>query len=271
MLVVGMAWSLGFATLAIGHLNILSVSFAAILVGLGVDFAIHYLARYLELRHRNLALGPALRETASSVGTGIVTAAVTTALAFFCATLTRFLGVAELGVIAGGGILLCCVSTIVVLPALVALADRGVEPARLPTQLQGLYLKRLIAQRPALVSGLSLAGIVLLGTAAVSFVDGRIASRVKYDSNLLNLQAPDVESVEVQKRVFDRSQGSLLYAVSIADSIEEARRRRSEFEELASVSRVEELATHMPQHSAAEVVPLVQSIHSRLRHISDFP
>ncbi|MEZ6145960.1 MAG: MMPL family transporter [Planctomycetaceae bacterium] len=109
MLLVGIAWSLGYATLFVGHLNILSVSFSAILVGLGIDFAIHYLAKYLELRHKGIELRPALLRTSWGVGTGIVTAAVTTALAFFCATFTSFLGVAELGIIAGGAF--CCVAS----------------------------------------------------------------------------------------------------------------------------------------------------------------
>ena len=94
MLAVGMSWTFGFTTLSIGHLNILSVSFAAILIGLGIDFAIHYLARYLELRHHGEDLGPALSDSSAGVGVGIVTAAVTTSLAFYCASFTEFLGVA---------------------------------------------------------------------------------------------------------------------------------------------------------------------------------
>ncbi|MCA9070716.1 MAG: MMPL family transporter, partial [Planctomycetaceae bacterium] len=77
MLLIGMAWTFGYTTLVVGHLNILSVSFAVILIGLGIDFAIHYLARYLEQRHHGQPLRPALRETSLSVGTGIVTAAIT--------------------------------------------------------------------------------------------------------------------------------------------------------------------------------------------------
>ena len=133
MLAIGMAWAFGFTTLAVGHLNILSISFAVILIGLGIDFAIHYLARYLEYRHDGEELMPALSKTSASVGAGIVTAAVTTAFAFFSATFTHFLGVAELGIIAGGGILLCAAATFLVLPALITLSDRGVEPKKLPT------------------------------------------------------------------------------------------------------------------------------------------
>ena len=271
MLLVGLAWSLGYATLFVGHLNILSVSFTAILVGLGIDFAIHYLARYIEVRHEGVALRPALRRTSSDVGTGIVTAAVTTALAFFCATLTSFLGVAELGVIAGGGILLCCAATFLVLPALVAIADRNVEPRRLPTPFQGALLKRLTTNHPWLVSTATLMAILIVGVGAVRLTGGKLTSRVKYDANLLNLQADEVDSVEVLNRVFRESNGSLLYAVSIRNDPHEVRRLKREFERLPTVARVEELASHLPQYSVRETGLLVQAIHAQLSHVSEFP
>ncbi len=271
MLAVGLSWSLAYTTLAVGHLNILSVSFAVILIGLGIDFAIHYLARYLELRHEGLALRPALMRTSSSVGTGIVTAAVTTALAFFCATFTSFLGVAELGIIAGGGILICCMTAFVVLPALVAVADRQVEPRKLPTPFQGNLLRRMTSRWPGTVTLVTLGIIVTACMYAFDIRDGQLVSRVEYDSNLLHLQAQGVDSVEVQKHVFREAGGSLLYAVSLADSPDEVLRRRKEFEQLESVGRVEELASHFPPFPADETLPKVEEIHQRLLHVSDLP
>ncbi len=271
MLLVGLAWSLGYATLVVGHLNILSVSFTAILVGLGIDFAIHYLARYLELRHAGIELRPALLRTSRSVGTGIVTAAVTTALAFFCATFTSFLGVAELGIIAGGGILLCCVTTFVVLPALIAIADRRVEPRRLPSQFQGTLLRRVTSERPWTVTLASLAAIVVIGACSLSFDHEQVAMRVKYDANLLNLQARGVDSVALQNRVFREAQGSLLYAVSQTRNADEVMDRKAAFEGLPSVSHVEELASHFPSQNVVETRLMVQAIDSHLSHLSDFP
>ncbi|MCA9074782.1 MAG: MMPL family transporter [Planctomycetaceae bacterium] len=271
MLLVGLSWSVGYATLVVGHLNILSVSFTAILVGLGIDFAIHYLARYLELRHAGVELRPALLRTSWGVGTGIVTAAVTTALAFFCATFTTFLGVAELGIIAGGGILLCCVTTFVVLPALIAIADRRVEPRRLPSQFQGVLLRRLTARRPMIVTIATIAAIIVISTGSLTLVDGHVVPKVKYDSNLLNLQARGVDSVNLQNRVFRESQGSLLYAVSLAKSPQELLQRKAAFEQLSSVGRVEELASQFPRDQSGVTVQLVSDINKKLSHLSEFP
>ncbi len=255
MLAVAMAWSLGIATSLIGHLNILSVSFFAILIGLGIDFAIHYLARYLELRHEGEELEPALLNTSTSVGPGIITAGITTALAFFCAAFTDFLGVAELGIIAGSGILLCVAAAFIVLPALVALCDHHTQPQELPIPFQGKALKRLTSRHPVLV--------VMLSLAVTGYV-GVYGFNVKYDYNLLNLQAENLESVNVQKRVFDQSDGSLLFAVSLADSPEEARELKTQFEQLPSVKRVVELASQLPEYPPEETILQVQAIDARL-------
>lgn len=271
MLAVGMCWTFGFTTLSIGHLNILSVSFAAILIGLGIDFAIHYLARYLELRHHGSNLDGALSASSAGVGVGIVTAAVTTSLAFFCASFTEFLGVAELGLIAGSGVLICTAATFLVLPALVTVADRGLEHQALPTPFQGDAFRKLIHRFPGLVAVTSLAVVVLAGSQGIRVHDGNLQFRVGYDYNLLNLQADGLESVDIQRRIFsagddgDRSgKGSLLYAVSVAGSASEARRLRKEFLKLDSVDHVEELATRLPEYPPDQTQLLVQGFHAQL-------
>lgn len=267
MLAVGMAWTFGYTTGVVGHLNILSVSFAAILIGLGIDFAIHFLSRYLELRHNGEELIPALLNTSSSVGIGIVTAGITTALAFFCATMTQFLGIAELGIIAGGGIILCVLATFVILPALIAWADRGKPHDELPTPFQERELRDITSHYPTIILALSLGLILWIGSHAIEFRDGQSNWLITYDSNLINLQADDIESVAVQKRVFNQAQGSLLFAVSIADTPAEARELRRKFEALPTVHHVEELASRLPAYPPHETKLLVQAFDAQLARL----
>lgn len=266
-LAIAVVWSLGWTTLAIGHLNILSISFAAILIGLGIDYAIHYLARYLEYRHLNEGLRPALKLTSVEVGTAIATSAVTTAAAFLSAKLTNFLGVAELGVIAAGGILLCAIATFVLLPALVAIADRRVEPRRLPTPFEGNGLRRLIRRRPWITGLSSLAVVVAVGVCSLRLDDGGVTSRVRYDANLLKLQAQGIESVETLNRVFRDSDESMLFAVSTAKGPAEVRQLRQQYEALPAVGRVEEAASLLPAFPSEETRLLVQAINARLDSI----
>ena len=271
MLIVGMAWSFGYTTAVVGHLNILSVSFVAILIGLGIDFSIHILARYLELRHQGLGLQAALVETSGSVGGGIVTGAVTTSLAFFCATFTEFLGVAELGIIAGGGIMLCALAAFTFLPAIVTLADRNKEPHKLPTPFQARGLRYATLNHPGLVLILSLGLIGYIGYRSFDWSGPVPKPLVIYDHNLLHLQAEGLESVEAQKHIFESSDHSLLYAISVADTAEQAREMKRRLEALPTVHHVQELASRLPEHPATKTKLLVQGFNAQLSRVPAEP
>jgi hopanoid biosynthesis associated RND transporter like protein HpnN len=271
VLAVGTAWSFGFAALVVGHLNILSVAFASIVIGLGNDFAIHLLSRYLTVRHHGRDVRHALVDAAGSIGPGIVTGAVTTALAFFCASFTSFLGVAELGMIAGGGLLLCTVATFTVLPALVALADRRSDEHTLPVPFQGRWLRFATSNYPGTVLTVSCVLLLLVGWGSFDWSRGWPRPKLIYDHNLLNLQAEGLESVEAQKQIFEASNNSLLYAVSLADSAEDARKRKEQFLALPTVRHVEELATRLPPYSPAETKLLVQAFHAQLARLPKEP
>lgn len=276
VLSVGMAWSFGLTTWMVGHLNILSVSFASIVIGLGNDFAIHILSRYLDLRHHGRELRPALVETAQTLGPGIVTGAVTTALAFFCASLTSFLGVAELGLIAGGGILLCTVATFTCLPAMVAVADRNRREQALPVPFQGKWLRKATSCYPGTVLMFSVAILSLVCWKSFDW-SGPIRwgnwpkPLQQYDHNLLHLQAEGLESVDAQKRIFESSGNSLLYAISLANSPEEARERKAQLEALPTVHHVEELASRLPATPAAETLPIIQRFQTLLAQLPQQP
>src|SRR5262245_32249536 len=164
VLLVGMAWSFGFTTWAVGHLNILSVSFAAMLIGIGIDYSTVYLLHYRECRHKGLDARSAVIETGASVGPGILTAAISSSVAFYCAVLTDFAGVAELGIIAGGGIMICTVAAFVVLPAVLVVADRRRARHTIPQPLQSRWLRALTSRYPAWVTGLS--SLAIAGIAA---------------------------------------------------------------------------------------------------------
>lgn len=258
MLAVATTWSFGFTTATVGHLNILSVSFVAIVVGLGIDYAILFLSKYMELRQAGHDLPTALQETSGTVGPGILTAAATTSLAFFCAVFTDFLGVAELGLIAGGGILLCAVASFTFLPALIAFVDQFFKPSPIPSPFNGKTLRDMTSQHPAVVS--------IVALAMVGLVAG-YGLRVKYDYNLMNMQAEGLESVKIQKRIVQESDNCLLFAVSVADSPQAALELKRKFEALPLVQRVEEVASVMPKHPATETELLVQGIEVLLANL----
>src|SRR5215831_989620 len=121
---LAIAWALGFATLTVGHLNILSVTFAPILIGLADNLGIHMAARYSEERTAGYDFYPAMEIAARQMGPGIATAGLSVILAFYAVMLADFPGLAELVFIAGSGELLCLLATFTVLPALTAVSQR---------------------------------------------------------------------------------------------------------------------------------------------------
>ena len=239
-LLLALGWSLGYITLAVGHLNILSVSFGVILIGLGIDFGVHYAARYLQLRTANQPCDESLLATATSVGPGIVTGAVTTSIAFFMAGLTEFTGIAELGLISGGGILLCAMAAVFVLPAMIHLVDRkrsgpvSGEPLAINRWLSPLF------HYPRATLAVTLAGTLFVAAGM---------SRLYYDHNLLNLQPEGLESVELEQKLLNESDQSVWFALSLAETPEDLLARKARFEALPSVERVDEIASLIPTDS----------------------
>ncbi|MCA9036919.1 MAG: MMPL family transporter [Planctomycetaceae bacterium] len=263
-LIVSICWTFGAAALTIGHLNILSVSFAVILIGLGIDFSIHFLSRYVALRLELYETPDALRLTAQTVGTGILMSALTTALAFGSAMLTGVPGLAELGLISAMGILLCAAATFLFLPALVALSDQATEIEQLPAPWSTEFYRRKIVAWPVVIIATSVVCIAAFATRAFKYNDGTLKCLVEYDSNLMNLQDNTLESVQAQAALNASTNESLLYAVAVAPSYEEALRLRNEFRKLPSVGRVSEMASLLPPDPSAAQVQLIRQLRDRI-------
>ncbi|HVL11951.1 MAG TPA: MMPL family transporter, partial [Gemmata sp.] len=269
-LVVGTLWALGWATLTVGHLNILSATFAVMLIGLG-DYGVLWVARFDEARRRGESVEGALRDTALHAGPSILTAAATTGLAFFAVMLADFKAVAELGWIAGCGVLLCAASCILVMPALLVLAnpDRKVGgvaaggfgsvhpgtgvPGSPTIPFPAAFLPG-VARRPRLALG---AGTVLVAVCAV------FAFRLTYDHNLLNLQPRGLDSVAWEHKLIDRAAGATWDSLSVAHSREEALAIKARYETLPEVGKVVEVASLVPADQDAKM-PAVRAIHDRL-------
>ena len=122
-LMAGTFWSMGWLVLTVGHLNILSSTFAVMLIGIG-DYGVLWVTHYDDQRRTGLGVLPAILHTAGEIGPAVLTAGTSTALAFFAAMLADFQAVAELGWIAGCGVFFCAFACFTVLPALMYLTDR---------------------------------------------------------------------------------------------------------------------------------------------------
>lgn len=123
-LAMGLIWAFAITYWVIGNLNTMTAFLFVILFGLGIDFGIHMFARYLEVRMDKTDVRMSIETMLSQTGQAILTAAITTSIAFFSLTLTDFRGFSEFGFIVGTGILMSLVSMTTVLPAVLVLADQ---------------------------------------------------------------------------------------------------------------------------------------------------
>ena len=228
-LVIGLGYTMGFTTLAIGHLNILTITFAPILIGLAIDFGIHFITRYEEEMRHGRTESEAMEKAMVYTGQGIITGALTTAGAFLAMGLTDFKGIQEMGIISGGGLMLCLIPMMTMLPVLLMRGRQNVIDREMGAAVQKrVQIENLWLQRPVLVL---LITVVLVCFSALQF------SKVFFDYNLLNMQSKGLPAVIYEKKLINADQ-SVLFAAVIADSSQEAQTLEEKIKKLPSVASV---------------------------------
>jgi predicted RND superfamily exporter protein len=144
-LVVGLAYTLAFTTLTVGHLNILTITFVPMLIGLAIDYGVHLITRYEEELRHGKTEEAALTKAMVFTGQGIFTGALTTAGAFLAMAFTNFKGIQEMGIICGGGLLVCFIPMMTLLPVLLLRGRQNVIDHRPPRTTPRAHRKHLAA------------------------------------------------------------------------------------------------------------------------------
>lgn len=247
-LVVGLVYTLGFATVAIGHLNLLTVTFLPILVGLAIDFGIHLVTRYEEeLRHGH-SREEAIRKAIVFTGQGIFTGCLTTAGAFLAMGLTDFAGIREMGVISGAGLVICLVPMMTMLPALLLRGRQNRLDRVVPVQTDArAQLERLWLNRPGLVVGATL----VITALAVWYIP-----RIYFDYNLLNLQSKGLPAVEYERTLINAANRSVIFGAVIADSPQKATELARRLEALPSVASVDQISHYLAEDQAEKLAQI---------------
>lgn len=250
-LVGGFSLTIGFAALAIGTLNLISIAFAVLYVGLAVDFAIQFTVRLRDERQRHKKLADALHHTAREAGPQVAVAAIAIACGFLAFAPTAFVGVAELGTIAGVGMGFALLSTLTLLPALLQLFrpnDLGGELA-LPfgARWDGLMRRR---RKPVLLA------FTVLGIAGLA-----AAVQLPFDANPLHTQAPDSEPMRTLLGMVDNPVTNPFNINILANNLAQARYVTNQLEKRSEVSSVISAATFVP------LIRMRNSISSNRRRI----
>lgn len=190
-LLVGLIWTLGFAVFFIGSLNMISMTFAVLFIGLGIDYSIQFCLRFRELLVSGAGFQESDLTTAKGVGRGLLFSCITTAIGFYSFSPTAYAGVTDLGLIAGTGMFISFFANMTLLPALLT-----IFPVR-ENKKQFVFPVQRVATIPYTYPKTIIVVSLVVGMGALAFLP-----KVYFDYNPLNLYNPKSEALQTVQDLF---------------------------------------------------------------------
>lgn len=243
-LIMAIIWTAGAAYLVVGTLNLMTSMFAVILIGLGIDFSIHIISVYHELRKEGEDIPDAVKYTLLKSGAGIITGGLTTACAFLTLMISDTKGFREMGLVLGMGIIICMIGTIFVFPSVLVMRERVMMKIKgrryEPKSVDFKFLRiagEKINRRPVLflIIGIALTGFFLYQSL-----------KLKFDYNYYNMEPKGIESVALQDsmiKAFDMTSDFLMVTTT---NLKDARKIVEDSRELSTVGMVSSLTDYVP-------------------------
>ncbi|HEX4261383.1 MAG TPA: MMPL family transporter [Acetobacteraceae bacterium] len=242
-LLFGLMLTVGFAAAAVGTLNLISVAFAILFVGIAVDFAIQFSLRFRDARLTVPDPIAALAETARRAGRQVLIASIATAAGFLAFVPTNFVGVAELGLIAGVGMLVAFACTVTFLPACLALFRPRAETAAVGFRFAAPLDRLVMRRRVPIIAGfavLAVAGAVLLPS-------------WPFDSNPLDTKNPNTEAMRTLRDLMADPLTNPDTIDILTPSVAQAAALTPRLEKLPLVANVLSLESFVPQDQAPKL------------------
>lgn len=257
-LACGLAVTAAFAAAAVGQLNLISIAFAVLYVGLGIDYCIHLCLGYREALEASGDHDSALRRATGRIGSSIFLSAMTSAAAFYAFVPTRFTGVAELGVISGTGMLISLVMTLTLLPALLTVLPSAISlrPLHRADHLSGFEARDRSGVSPGPIPKSIQRrhrGTVLAVAAVFGLVAALLIPRLRFAYRPIDLADQKTESVRTYEEL-SRQGGTAALTVSIlADDSAGARRVARTAGNLHGVGAARTIDDLIPDEQAARL------------------
>jgi len=263
-LIIGLIWAAGIVAVVVPVLNIMTAMFMVILIGLGIDFSIHVISTFTEMRAKGLSLEASTLAGLEKSGKGVSTGALTTAVAFLALMIGDSRAMSELGLVTAIGLLAVMVSSFVVLPTLMVSRERRQEKKRvkkgLPEKAQpkditftSLGKFGVLVQENPWISLI----VVLVITILLAFS----GKQITFNHNMMDLEAEGLPSIMLQDTVQDKFDLSMDFAYLVSESVEESRAVRNKAKDLPSVASVDDISTFLPSpEQQAKRIPYITDI-----------
>ena len=256
-LISGLIITAGWATLTVGELNLISVAFAVLYIGLGVDFAIHFCLRFREQLSNNSDRTLALCETSRSCGSSLFLCAVTTAIGFYALMPTDYDGIAELGWISGSGMFISFFITMTLLPALLGLLPykpRATSMVEVETQTGNHQSTHHNPENSLLAFPVIHARSIKIISLIVAIILIWTVPKISFDHNTLNLQNPENESVKTYLDLLADSASSPWTTEILVDNENEANSLEAQLKKLPLVNDVTWLNNFIPDEQEEKLI-----------------
>jgi hopanoid biosynthesis associated RND transporter like protein HpnN len=252
-LIVGLSMTAALGIFLVGAFNVISIYFAVLFVGIGVDFAIQFSVRYRDERHRLGELRKAIERAGLRVATPLSLAALATAAGFFSFLPTDYRGLSELGLIAGAGMLIAFLTSVTILPALIVLANPPGEREPLGYTILAPIDDYLAKHRIPIIAGT--AAIVAFALPSLYWL--------KFDFDPLALQDPKSEAVATYLELRRDPSVGANAAEALAPSLQQADAIAAQLGKIPDVLSVTTLSTFIPSGQDAKI-PIIRNAAAKL-------
>jgi len=265
-LFLGIFWTAGVTGFIVHRLNIMTAMYMVALIGLGIDYAIHILATYIQFRDQGLDFKPAIVKAYSTSGPGIITGGLTTAAAFLALMFARTSMVSELGLVAGLGILCEMAAMIMLIPPLLAVRHHRLIKKGKPDSVHFGKIKirsnmasglgKMVVRRP----GFYVLLLFLTGTALTTQ-----AGKVRIEDNMMNMEARGLKSIELQDTLVEEFSMAADGLQIISGDLDEISPLSDKLKNLDSVKSVESVSLFLPSsREYKERLPLTNELKNKL-------
>ena len=246
-LLVGIIWTTGASGLIIGRLTIMTAMYMVALLGLGIDYAIHIFATYIQGRDEGMTWLDGITYAYRTSVPGIITGALTTAAAFFALSFAKTDIMRELGLVAGIGIVCEAAAMLLLIPPLLGLRHTRLEKrgkpdtihirkVRISSSLTG-RVGSFVSRNPGKIAMAFLSAVIVLAL---------FAPGVSIEDNIMKMEAKGLESVELQDLLVDEFGMAPDGMFLLSDDLQEMEEVTEELKDLETVASVDSITAYMP-------------------------
>ncbi len=264
-LICGIIITAGSIYLIYGSLSIMSAVFAVLLMGLGIDFCIHLLTRFMEEMEVSDDIQAAFRKTSVNTGKAIILGTLTTATAFGALMFSKIQGMHEMGVVLAIGLIVTLICVFFILPALVTIRLRY---GKLRSKLHKRSKFKILGSVGRVTSRYAIIFVAIFVVLGVFFTYS--ATNVEMEGDMQKLQPKTVPAYEQLEKVKENFNYTEDYLICIASSYDELVEQVVLFEQNPKIMQVESILSYLPQdqEGVLELFENAKTVHPEFSEIS---